>query len=150
MVANVKFSLGFYFFLDVAVYSHSSKNGSHVHITFIDWIPGICSCLGMLVINTLEKSRLDSESYGRSSNSEAWKARLVLFLGFALIAGGLAGSLVRSYSIVTSAVLTYRRLWSSSTSSRNIPFLHSISVSPMLLPTGSSCSGKQVESSRGP
>lgn len=45
----------------------------------------------MAVINSIEKSRLSPESFSYSGNGVAWKARLVLFLGFALIAGGLAG-----------------------------------------------------------
>jgi hypothetical protein len=65
-----------------------------VHIKFVDWIPGICSALGMLVINSIEKSRLSADSFSYSGTSVAWKARLVLFLGFALMAGGLAGSVV--------------------------------------------------------
>jgi len=88
-----KFSLGFYFFLDAAVYSKTA-NASEIHINFIDWIPGICSALGMLVINSIEKSRLTGDSFSYSGNGVAWKARLVLFLGFALMAGGLAGSVV--------------------------------------------------------
>ncbi|KAI9757752.1 MAG: hypothetical protein M1815_000089 [Lichina confinis] len=94
------FSLGLFFFIDAATYSHSPKNGSEVHIKFVDWIPGICSALGMLVINSIEKSRLSADSFTYSGTSVAWKARLVLFLGFALMAGGLAGS-------VTVLVLKY-------------------------------------------
>ena len=61
---------------------------------FVDWIPGICSALGMLVINSIEKSRLQADSFSYSGGGVAWKARCVLFLGFALLAGGLAGSVV--------------------------------------------------------
>ena len=67
-----------------------------MHIKFVDWIPGICSALGMLVINSIEKTRLSADSYSYSGTGVAWKARLVLFLGFALMAGGLAGSVVSS------------------------------------------------------
>ena len=78
------------------MWSKSIKNPSDppVHVTFIDWIPGICSALGMLVINSIDKSRLSADSFSYSGNGVAWKARLVLFLGFALLAGGLAGSVV--------------------------------------------------------
>lgn len=65
-----------------------------MHIKFVDWIPGICSALGMLVINSIEKSRLQADSFSYSGSGVAWKARFVLFLGFALLAGGLAGSVV--------------------------------------------------------
>jgi hypothetical protein len=95
-----QFSLGFFFFIDAATYSKSNKNGSDFHINFVDWIPGICSALGMLVINSIDKTRLGADSFSYSGNGVAWKARLVLFLGFALLAGGLAGS-------VTVLVLKY-------------------------------------------
>ena len=48
----------------------------------------------MLVINSIEKARLSADSYSYSGTGVAWRARLVLFLGFALLAGGLAGSVV--------------------------------------------------------
>lgn len=54
----------------------------------------------MLVINSIDKGRLGADSFSYSGNGVAWKARLVLFLGFALMAGGLAGS-------VTVLVLKY-------------------------------------------
>lgn len=91
-LAGALFSLGFFFFIDASTYSKSSLNGANVHIKFVDWIPGICSALGMLVINSIEKTRLSADSYSYSGTGVAWKARLVLFLGFALMAGGLAGS----------------------------------------------------------
>jgi hypothetical protein len=91
----LQFAAGFFFLIDVASFSHSSLNGSDVHIKFVDWIPGICSALGMLVINSIEKSRLQADSFSYSGGGVAWKARFVLFLGFALLAGGLAGSVVR-------------------------------------------------------
>lgn len=70
-----------------------------MHIKFVDWIPGICSALGMLVINSIEKSRLQADNFSYSGGGVAWKARFVLFLGFALLAGGLAGSVVRICSL---------------------------------------------------
>lgn len=91
-LAGALFSLGFFFFIDASSFSHSRKNGSEIHIKFVDWIPGICSALGMLVINSIEKTRLSADSYSYSGTGVAWKARTVLFLGFALMAGGLAGS----------------------------------------------------------
>jgi hypothetical protein len=97
---HFQFSIGFFSFIDAAAYSKSAKNGSDYHVNFVDWIPGICSSLGMLVINSIDKGRLAADSFSYSGNGVAWKARLVLFLGFALMAGGLAGS-------VTVLVLKY-------------------------------------------
>ena len=77
------------------MFSHAKYTGD-AHVNFVDWIPGICSALGMLVINSIEKSRLSADSYSYSGTGVAWKAKLVLFLGFALMAGGLAGGVVRS------------------------------------------------------
>lgn len=57
----------------------------------------------MLVINSIEKTRLSADSFSYSGSGVAWKARLVLFLGFALMAGGLAGSVVSA--LVSPSVL---------------------------------------------
>lgn len=77
--------------LDSAVWSKSPKNGSTTHIAFTDWLPLIFSSLGMLIINSVEKQRLSSDSWSYSGSGVAWKARVVLFLGFAALAGGMAG-----------------------------------------------------------
>lgn len=45
----------------------------------------------MLIINSVEKARLSSDSFSYSGSGVAWKARVVLFLGFAALAGGMAG-----------------------------------------------------------
>lgn len=49
----------------------------------------------MLIVNLIDKAHLSSEGYADGSSTTAWRARLVLFCGFALLAGGLAGSIVR-------------------------------------------------------
>ncbi|KAK0720846.1 hypothetical protein B0H67DRAFT_205350 [Lasiosphaeris hirsuta] len=85
------FSAAFYVLLDSAVWSKSPSNGSDVHITFVDWLPFIFSSLGMLIINSVEKARLSADSFSYSGSGVAWKARVVLFLGFAALAGGMAG-----------------------------------------------------------
>ena len=85
--------MGFYTLIDISTWSKSAMNGSDppVHITFIDWIPGICSALGMLVINSIDKTCLSGDGFSYSGDGVAWKARVVLFMGFAAMAGGLAG-----------------------------------------------------------
>lgn len=102
--SRAQFSLGFFFLVDAAAYSRSSYNGSNVHVKFVDWIPGICSALGMLVINSIEKNRLQADNFSYSGTGVAWKARFVLFLGFALLAGGLAGSVVRFEPLMMSGL----------------------------------------------
>jgi hypothetical protein len=77
--------------LDSAVWSKSAKNAADVHISFVDWLPLIFSSLGMLIINSVEKTRLSADTFSYSGNGVAWKARVVLFLGFAALAGGMAG-----------------------------------------------------------
>ncbi|KAL1867465.1 Vacuolar protein sorting-associated protein 68 [Diaporthe australafricana] len=89
--AGALFSLAFYVLLDASVWSKSALNGSDVHVTFVDWLPLIFSSLGMLIINSVEKQRLSADSFSYSGSGVAWKARVVLFLGFAALAGGMAG-----------------------------------------------------------
>lgn len=45
----------------------------------------------MLVINSIDKTRLAGDGFSYSGDGVAWKARVVLFMGFAAMAGGLAG-----------------------------------------------------------
>ncbi|KAI9149230.1 UPF0220 domain protein [Paramyrothecium foliicola] len=89
--AGALFSLAFYVMLDSAVWSKSAKNGSEIHVKFVDWLPLVFSSLGMLIINSVEKQRLSADSFSYSGSGVAWKARVVLFLGFASLAGGMAG-----------------------------------------------------------
>ena len=68
-----------------------------VHVSFVDWVPGICSLLGMIVVNLIDKDRVRGEE-GLGDAAAVWRSRLVLFIGFALMAGGLAGSVVSTLS----------------------------------------------------
>lgn len=49
----------------------------------------------MLIVNSIEKSNLLSDPNSSAffnQGGNAWAARVILFLGFSLLAGGLAGS----------------------------------------------------------
>lgn len=54
----------------------------------------------MIIINSIDKTRLSADNFSYSGDGVAWKARVVLFMGFAAMAGGLAGG-------VTVMVLKY-------------------------------------------
>ncbi|KAH6918141.1 hypothetical protein BKA70DRAFT_1087862 [Coprinopsis sp. MPI-PUGE-AT-0042] len=107
-LAGALFAIANWAFLDAAILSAHAKMPWQkpdvpvdipVHVTFVDWIPGICSMLGYIVINLIDKDRIrGDEGYGDAR--AVWRARLFLFIGFALMAGGLAGS-------VTVLVLKY-------------------------------------------
>ncbi|KAI9313207.1 hypothetical protein BX666DRAFT_748845 [Dichotomocladium elegans] len=89
--SGVLFAIAWWVFIDALV--NSAKNRDDItHMGFEDWVSGILSTLGMIVINLIDKSRLHGEEYAYAGSSLVWKARLFLFLGFALIAGGFAGS----------------------------------------------------------
>ncbi|KAF5378775.1 hypothetical protein D9615_006895 [Tricholomella constricta] len=105
-LAGALFALANWTFLDAAVLSAHARSPwgqpdtpPPVHVTFVDWIPGICSLLGYLVINLIDKDRVRGEE-GFGDSRAVWRARLILFIGFALMAGGLAGS-------VTVLILKY-------------------------------------------
>jgi len=107
-LAGALFALGIWVFLDAAVLSAHYRppadapyDTAPVHVTFLDWVPGICSILGMLVVNLIDKDRVKGEEeFGGGDSRAVWSARLFLFIGFALMAGGLAGS-------VTVLILKY-------------------------------------------
>ena len=97
-----QFALANWTFLDAAIlsahakapYSSIPETEPPVHVSFVDWVPGICSLLGYLVINLIDKDRIRGDE-GFGDSRAVWRARLFLFIGFALMAGGLAGSVVR-------------------------------------------------------
>ncbi|GAA5889959.1 hypothetical protein JCM8208_001181 [Rhodotorula glutinis] len=101
--AGALFAFGWWAFLDASVLSAHAKPISNpddspfdpvpVHVTFADWAPGLCATLGMIIVNLIDKARLMGEDDSYSGGSVAWRARAFLFVGFALMAGGVAGSL---------------------------------------------------------
>jgi len=86
------FALGWWFFIDEVVYA-ASLESPRVSITFVDWICGILSTLGMLIVNSIDKSRLGADDDAFTSSGVALRARFFLFVGFALMASGLSGSI---------------------------------------------------------
>ncbi|KAK1924615.1 hypothetical protein DB88DRAFT_472006 [Papiliotrema laurentii] len=102
-LAGGLFALSYFLLFDAATLSKHAKPPADapyepipVHISFVDWIPAICSTLGFLITALLDKSHLNSAFSGDAWGSEgpaAVRARVVLFIGVALMAGGLAGSL---------------------------------------------------------
>ncbi|KAG9221528.1 hypothetical protein CCMSSC00406_0009351 [Pleurotus cornucopiae] len=95
-LAGALFALANWTFLDAAILSAHAKKPLDppppVHVTFVDWVPGICSLLGFFVIVLIDKDRVRGEE-GFGDSRAVWRARLFLFIGFALMAGGLAGSI---------------------------------------------------------
>ncbi|KAH7887206.1 hypothetical protein F5I97DRAFT_1936673 [Phlebopus sp. FC_14] len=96
-LAGALFALANWTFLDAAILSahaHPPYNEPQieppVHVEFVDWVPGICSLLGMLIINMIDKDRVRGDDFGDAN--AVWRARLFLFIGFAFLAGGFAGS----------------------------------------------------------
>jgi hypothetical protein len=65
-----------------------------VHVSFVDWVPGIFSLLGLFIVNMIDKDRIKGEE-GLGDARAVRYARIFLFIGFAMMAGGLAGSVVR-------------------------------------------------------
>jgi hypothetical protein len=95
-----QFSLGLLTFFDTAfLFAHAYPPYNESDYP----VPGICSLLGILVINLIDKDRIRGEE-GFGDSRAVWRARLFLFVGFALMAGGLAGSVVRSSSFPTNAL----------------------------------------------
>ncbi|KAI9474026.1 MAG: hypothetical protein EXX96DRAFT_580299 [Benjaminiella poitrasii] len=56
-----------------------------------DWVPGIITTFGMIIVNLIDKEALKG-GYSGFDDEFMWRARLFLFLGFAMMAGGLSGS----------------------------------------------------------
>lgn len=102
---SIKFALGNWLFLDAAILSaHATPppdapyDTVPVHVAFVDWLPGLFSIFGLLIVNLIDKERLIGDGGAFGEGGLVWRARLFLFLGFALMAGGLAGSVVSGLS----------------------------------------------------
>lgn len=65
----------------------------------------------MLVINSIDKTRLSADSFSFHGDGVAWKARVVLFVGFAALAGGLAGSVTVLVMKYVVKEVTMPQLW---------------------------------------
>jgi len=96
-LSGALFALAFAVFFDAALLSANAKptpdapyDTVPVHVTFLDWVPGIFATFGLLIVNIINKDMLQ-DGYGDSR--AVWRARLFLFIGFACMAGGLAGSI---------------------------------------------------------
>ncbi|KAJ1653901.1 Vacuolar protein sorting-associated protein 68 [Dispira simplex] len=95
--AGALFAVGWWFFVDGMVYA-SNEPGFPVRIGVEDYLPGIFGTLGMLITNSIDLSLLNEDQFGYSSTSGgsttlASRAKFTLFIGIALLAGGLAGSI---------------------------------------------------------
>ncbi|KAI7896164.1 uncharacterized protein EV154DRAFT_282259 [Mucor mucedo] len=84
-LAGILFSLGWWIFLDAYIISIKSPEP----LTLVDWMPGIASSLGLLIINFIGRAYFQGEEHVES----VWKMRTSLLTGFTLITGGFAGSL---------------------------------------------------------
>ncbi|KAI9140895.1 UPF0220-domain-containing protein [Paraphysoderma sedebokerense] len=86
------FSIGWWIFIDAIVVA----NAKHLPepILFEDYVPGIMSTLGLIMINSVDKSLLSANEYSHYGGSGvAWKARLFAFIGIAIAVGSLGGAI---------------------------------------------------------
>lgn len=94
--SGVLYSLGLWQMIDASIFS-KTINASTVHISLLDWVPFICSTFGMIVVNSLDKVQLingNGGGFDSGLNSIQWQARVVLFVGFSLLALGFSGSIL--------------------------------------------------------
>lgn len=93
-VSGILYALGLWLMIDASIFS-KTLNASTVHVSFVDWIPFICSTLGMTIVNSLDKVQLINATGFNDSHSQLqWQARIVLFIGFSLLAVGFSGSIL--------------------------------------------------------
>lgn len=109
-VAGAVFAAGWWLFFDACIRSGSRHPPvappapgqpieppvHDVRILFDDWVPGICATIGLAIVNLVDKRHLvdDGSALGTWRDDPVmWRTRTWLFVGFAFLAGGLAGSL---------------------------------------------------------
>ena len=99
------FAAGWWLFFDACVRSaqlHHPAPGDPaveppIAIALDDWVPGLCATIGLVIVNLIDKQHLiDEGGFGTGPWGDdpiLWRTRMWLFIGFAFLAGGLAGSL---------------------------------------------------------
>ncbi|KAI8140713.1 hypothetical protein BJV82DRAFT_622233 [Fennellomyces sp. T-0311] len=87
-LSGMLFALGWWMFVDGLSFS-SILPDRKVFAGFEDWAPGIVTTLGMIIVCLIDKEALRGSTY---DDGIPWRARLFLFVGFAFMAGGFAGS----------------------------------------------------------
>ncbi|CAI2170409.1 7345_t:CDS:2 [Funneliformis geosporum] len=85
------FAIGWWAFIDAIVYSNHNQSSSF-KVSVEEVMCGVVTTVGMLFVALIDKSILSDEFY-ISTRRTLWQARLLLFLGFTLVAGGLIGSM---------------------------------------------------------
>ncbi|SHO79772.1 Similar to S.cerevisiae protein VPS68 (Vacuolar membrane protein of unknown function) [Malassezia sympodialis ATCC 42132] len=99
--AGALFAAGWWIFFDACVRSAHAQRAAPgeaappVAIKFDDWAPGLCTMAGLVIVNLVDKQHLfDDGALGDWAHDPVlWRARTWLFVGFACLAGGMAGSL---------------------------------------------------------
>ncbi|KAI9493246.1 hypothetical protein BDB00DRAFT_824104 [Zychaea mexicana] len=87
-VAGMLFALGWWMFIDGLSFS-STLPDRKAYAGFEDWAPGIITTFGMIIVCLIDKEALRGSTF---DDGIPWRARFFLFVGFALMAGGFAGS----------------------------------------------------------
>ncbi|PVU89892.1 hypothetical protein BB559_004883 [Furculomyces boomerangus] len=86
------FGVGWWLFIDGLVIAKNTPDFG-IKIGFEDWVPGILATIGMIITNSIDMSLIsDDNSFEYGGSRLASRVKLLLFIGIALIAGGIAGS----------------------------------------------------------
>ncbi|KAK9764215.1 Vacuolar protein sorting-associated protein 68 [Basidiobolus ranarum] len=89
--AGILFAAAWWVFIDAIVVA-STVHDLPVFIGFEDYVSGIICTIGMIIVNSIDLSILQGENFSYSGAGLAGKARMMLFIGMAAMAGGVAGS----------------------------------------------------------
>lgn len=111
------FAAGWWWFFDACVRSHQHSTPppgadpawtpEGVAIQFDDWVPGLVATAGLVIVSLIDKHQLMEDEPSWGDDVVLWRSRMWLFIGFACLAGGLAGSmavLIIKYMINPEAV----------------------------------------------
>ncbi|KAK9764203.1 Vacuolar protein sorting-associated protein 68, variant 2 [Basidiobolus ranarum] len=92
-IAGFLFAIGWWVFVDGIILSTTFEE-LPVYIGFEDYISGIISTLGMIIVSSIDQSLLEDDSMTFGGSGVVGKARVMLFIGMAAMGGGIAGSVV--------------------------------------------------------
>ncbi|TPX30709.1 hypothetical protein SmJEL517_g05792 [Synchytrium microbalum] len=92
-ISGALFALGWWIFIDGLAFCSTRDPALPVPIAFEDWVPGILSTIALIVVNLIDKEKLNADDFSYSGSNVACKARLFAFVGVTMALGSLGGAL---------------------------------------------------------
>jgi hypothetical protein len=91
--SGLLFALGWWIFIDGAVFNAVRRQDNWQTLAVEDWVPGILSTMALLIVNMIDRESLSADDSAYDGTNVAMKARGCAFTGITIALGSLGGAL---------------------------------------------------------